>query len=59
MLLVKVREETMLISRTFETSIPPGDVAYFSSTTGYYRLLNTRRLDDGDVASRYDKLSKD
>lgn len=58
-LLVKVREETMLISRTFETAIPPGDVAYFSSTTGYYRLLNTRRLDDGDVASRYDKLSKD
>lgn len=58
-LLAKVRAETMWISRTFEVTLLPGDVAYFSSTAGYYRLLNTRKLDDGNAVRRYDRLSKD
>lgn len=55
-LLVKVRAETMCVSKTFEAVLQPGDVTCFSSSTGGYCVLNMLKHDSGKLDGKYEKL---
>lgn len=54
--LVKVRAETMCVSKTFEAVLLPGEVAYFSSTSGGYCVLNVLKHDGSRLDGKYEKL---
>lgn len=55
-LLVKVRAETMCVSKTFEAVLQPGDVTCFSSSTSGYCVLNVLKHDGGKLDGKYEKL---
>lgn len=58
-LLFKVRAETVCVSKTFEAVLAPGEVTYFSSSTGGFCVLNALKADDSELGSRYEKLARE
>lgn len=55
-ILVKVRAETLCVSKTFEAVLQPDEVAYFSSSSGGYCVLNVLEHDGSRLDSKYEKL---
>ena len=58
-LLYKVQAETFCVSKTFEAVLQPGEVAYFSSSSGGYCVLNVLKHDGSRLDSKYEKLVRE